>query len=530
MSLRFRYTSNTNGATAPIFAVSLMAIVGLIGATLALGMDGRAAGNLQITADSAALAGATAFVAASSPRVEDRLAEAAEMAKASAAGNASYFLTDLDIAPMAEDAYGQHTEIEVSLGFSPVNPAANLTGRSGTIKIERTAVAAATWGFPLCILSLAETGVGVSTKNHASLRAENCIIWSNSNAHNSMNFSGGDAQTKFFCAAGRARISGRSQVTPRPHEACRVIPDPLDRWVSPDAGTPVVISSLAAKKNVSRKPEKLLKELEKALDSPALKSTFRKAKKALKSGELLSTIDVSLITSTINLYISTGAISTLSYKKLNKKGKFTKGEAKGMTVLEVAQILGILDNIGDDLFSDDKYYDSSTMTLNPGSYGGLDIAYGNVTLNPGIYHIVDAPLVVRRRATLVGEGVTIIFHGDNASFSVLDEARLTLTGPEGGETAGFILAEDKRDTTKEKKIYSRITGSGAVHAVGTIYLPSHTLAFKGNGAADQTSPLLQIVADRFEMSDHGALDVVFAPGETNVPVAIMPEHEARLIR
>lgn len=524
------FRGNDQGAAAPIFAVSLMAIVGLIGATLALGMDSRAANNLQATADAAAIAGATAFIAAQSPRLEDRLFEAENTAKAAAASNAKYFLTNLSIAPLTEDPYGQHTEIEVNLGFSPVNPAANITGRNATVEINRTAVASATWGFPLCILSLAETGIGISTDDHAFLRAQNCIIWSNSTDHSSMRFGGGDAITKFFCAAGRARITGRSHVTPRPHEECRAIPDPLDDWASPLAEAPVVVTNLAVDANVSREQKKLLKELEKALDTPALKPTFKTAKRALDAGELLSTIDVSLITMTIELYKSTGALSMLTYKKLGNNGVFKRGEAKGQTILEVAQVLGILDNIDHDVYRDDRYVDLPTMTLDPGSYAGLDIAYGNVKLNPGIYHIVDAPLVVRRRATLIGEGVTIIFHGDNASFSVLDEARLTLTGPETGETAGFILAEDKRDTTGTTKIYSRITGSGAIHAVGTIYLPSHTLAFKGDGAADQTSPLLQIVANRFEMSDNGALDVIFAPGETSVPVAILPEREARLIR
>ncbi len=91
-----------------MFAVSLMAIMALVGAALALGMDSRAASNLQNAADSAALAGATAFIATTSPRVQDRLAEAETTALATAQANSEYFLTKSAVSAVSEDAYGQH--------------------------------------------------------------------------------------------------------------------------------------------------------------------------------------------------------------------------------------------------------------------------------------------------------------------------------------------------------------------------------------------------------------------------------------
>lgn len=521
------FRGNDQGAAAPIFAVSLMAIVGLIGATLALGMDSRAANNLQATADAAAIAGASAFIAAQSPRLEDRLLEAENTAKITAESNASYFLTNLSISPLTEDPYGQHTEIEVNLGFSPVNPAANITGRNATVEINRTAVASATWGFPLCILSLAETGIGLKTSENANLHAQNCIIWTNSSDHNSMDFSGGDAETKFFCAAGRARITGGTQVTPFPHEDCSIIPDPLSDWNAPDADSrPVHIDAYRVGDNGSRNKTALLQQLNLVLLDRSLRPILLDIHRAVQRGDLINEADAAIMKAALNALES----RDVPLAGLDSNGAFSRGPADGLTPMEVAQILGIIDNADPAAYAGDRYVDTPTLRLQPGTYAGLDIAHGHVEMAPGIYHIVDAPLVVRRRATLTGVGVTIIFHGDEATFSVMDEARLTLTGPETGDTAGFILAEHNGDTPGRITVRSRLTGSGSVNAIGTVYLPKHKLSITGDGAADQTSPLLQIVADSVELSDNGALDVIFSPGETNVPVAIMPEREARLVR
>ena len=78
------------GSVMPIMAMSLMAIVSLGGAALALSLDSRAANNLQSTADFAALSGASAFVASASPRLEDRIADAKSSVEASVSANADF--------------------------------------------------------------------------------------------------------------------------------------------------------------------------------------------------------------------------------------------------------------------------------------------------------------------------------------------------------------------------------------------------------------------------------------------------------
>jgi hypothetical protein len=516
------FVSSADGSTAPIFAMSLMAIVSLVGATLALSMDSRAANSLQGAADSAAISGATAFINATSPRAEDRINEARQLAAATARSNTSYTLTQLDVSQVVEDAYGQHTEIVIDLSFEPVNPAARLVGRTANVAIKRTAAATATWGFPLCILALNEVGGGLETSGNTSLVADNCVIWTNSKRGDSMQFAGGSARTKYFCAAGNAAVSGAS-VTPNPHENCDPIPDPLVDWLPPSPGTP---TAAPAEVRIAA-PSALLQQT--SLMASAFPNLVQSGG---GSGSSNSGPGNANMTQAQAIAAAEDQMASSPLPIINEDGEFLTGPAADMTVEELLQVTGDLDNVDKDAYEDDQYKSSATLTMSPGTYAGLDISAGHVRFQPGVYHIVGAPLIVRRRATLSGQGVTIILHGDHATFSVLDEARLNLTAPETGVTAGFVLAENKAlklsNTTKPQR--SRLTGSGMISAIGTVYLPRQQLSITGDGAADQASPLLQIVADRVDMADQGALKIIFDTSKTDVPVKILPERTARLVR
>ena len=531
------FRADESGSTLPIFATSLAAVIALIGATIALGMDSRSANNLQIAADSAALGGATAFINATSPRVQDRASEAQRVAAAIANQNAGYTLTNVGIASLVEDAYGQHAQIDIALQFEPVNAMAKVAGRTSNIEIERKASATATWGFPLCILSLNKSGTGLRTSGDAHLVAENCVIWTNSHETKSMLFRGGRAEAKFFCSAGGAD-SISTFLSPRPHTDCDAIPDPLEDWRPPAPGVPQIIKSLQATLPQSRNAEKLLKQLDKLLHKAVTKEDGKALKDAVKHGEPLPedakdafSIAIQGLTLSLAGDLSVSlSLDLFKLKELDENGRFKKGEAEGLTLLEAAQIIGIIDNVPEADWTDDDYINNATMSLKPGTYAGLDISEGHIEMEPGIYHIVGAPLIVRRKATLTGKGVTIIFHGDHASFGVLDGARLTLTAPEEGTTAGFVLAENRRaPLTKSRTLRSRMTGKGAVEAIGTVYLPRQTLAITGEGAGKQSSPLLQIVADNVQMADQGELKIVFDTSKTDVPVRILPARSARLL-
>jgi hypothetical protein len=513
----------------PVFAISMLAIISLAGAAIALSFDSRAANNLQIAADESALSGATAFLNAASPKAADRLAEAATAAEAAARANANYALAKLDVGALTEDAYGQKTVIEVALKFTPANPAAQMARRSASIDIERTAAASATWGFPLCVLGLKGSSIGLSTAGEADLTAENCIVWTNSKDSRSMQFTGGRASTKYFCAAGNAFVASAT-VTPRPHEKCDPIPDPLSGWTAPQPGTIDKNPFPASSQNSAVDVAGLLGQLTKVLGVQVLSPLTKPIQTALNSGVPLDdTAGQALYTTVTALSPVLAGLEPVT--GLNAKGVFTKGPAKGLHLLEVLQILGVLDNLPPQIYPKDTYFNAPNFTLSPGTYAGLDVRAGHVRMKPGVYHIVGAPLIVRRRATLSGEGVTIVLHGDKATFSVLDQARLELEAPTHGETAGFAVAENRRaKLTGINPERSRLTGSGKVSMIGTIYLPRQLFSITGQGAADQASPLLQLVAYTVELRNKGGLKIRFEPERTEVPMTIRPSREARLIR
>ncbi|WP_084418050.1 TadE/TadG family type IV pilus assembly protein [Henriciella litoralis] len=231
-----RFAKATGGSTMPIFAISLMAILSLVGATIALGMDSRSGHALQQAADASALGGATAFLNTDSPKAEVRLAAARVQASALARQNSDYELADMDIGAVSEDAYGQHTRIEVELEFKPVNYFAKIAGGSATAPVRRRAVASATWGFPLCVLTLDENNPGIRIRDYGRLSAKGCIVWSNSSAGEAMKFDGGSADAKAFCAHGGYRRDAKASVSPLPETGCQQLPDPLKGYSIPLSG------------------------------------------------------------------------------------------------------------------------------------------------------------------------------------------------------------------------------------------------------------------------------------------------------
>jgi len=213
-----------------------MSILAMVGATIALGMDTRAGNQLQVTADASALGGATAFLNHASPKAEDRLEAARVEATSLANNNSNYNLRDLEVAAVSEDAYGQHTRLAVELEFKPVNYFAKFAGGNASAPMRRRAVAAATWGFPLCVLTLEEKQVGVRVKDEGTLSAENCIVWSNSGNSQSMRFEGGASSARAFCTVGDVDRAIGANVDPQPQTGCQALPDPLADFDLPVSG------------------------------------------------------------------------------------------------------------------------------------------------------------------------------------------------------------------------------------------------------------------------------------------------------
>jgi hypothetical protein len=545
----------------PMFVISLIAIVALVGATLALSMDSRASNELQYTADSAALGGAVAFIKAQSPKLEERKQIALKQAQDLANANSEYSLVDLKAVATSEDEYGQYLKMGVELEFKPTNAAASLVGRNANVAVRSRAVADATWGFPLCLLALSETGEAFTTSDNAAFASKNCIVWSNSESLKSFNFEGGSVTAKSMCTAGG--VFGGMRAKPAPSSQCRTIPDPLDTWATPTPGNCPSFSTTQGA-NLADLADQLSDTLRFDFEEATFAEEHSKLllvlanmhnggwngngrgslARAVAASPSIAEIESDLAPyNNLSQYLSGHPYFKLANGTLDDLGRLTTGAGEGMTLAEAAQFIGLFDNADPADYAGDDYVDVPTLTLNPGTFCGRDISEGHVKFNPGTYFIKDGPLTVRRRATLSGEGVTIVMSGQNAYFGILDEARLNLTAPSGGELAGFALVEDKARTYKstglsfpnlpqlqsQDRPISKLTGSGSINAIGTIYLPRHDFAVSGDGAGQQTSPFLQIVANTIAMTDNGKISIDFDENKAKVPAGIKAERTARLI-
>ncbi|MEM1088254.1 MAG: hypothetical protein AAGH90_11030, partial [Pseudomonadota bacterium] len=457
--------------------------------------------------------------------------------------------------------------------FDPVNAAANMIGRNANVDIRRKAKAEATWGFPLCTLSLSGRGTGVSLGGQAVLKADNCLVWSNTKGRASMQFNGGQMRSKYACTHGRYKKAGRASILPLPSTKCRTIPDPLADWQAPLPGNSETVKELseplpstpnlpprleALQNKIRQNPDAYMRQIRRLLKQPSeLDCCFAQYAYELQrigndgvNPERGALSDMTIPGTSITLdrdqlddVTGPAEDNDWSHPRLNidqdddteldeDSGKLDDGPAEGYTLWELAQAAGLADPLGDrpeQPLDADKYFDLPTLTLSPGTYEGLHIFEGHVRFTPGIYHIISAPLILRRRATMTANGVTFVLHGDGAYIEVRDEARLEITAPVTGPTAGFAIAQNAQSIFGSDYATTRLAGSGSAMLIGTVYLPKQNFEVTGSGSGEQESPLLQIVANELRFDQNGQLKIDFDDQKTEVPVVIKPERTARLI-
>jgi hypothetical protein len=140
-------------------------------------------------------------------------------------------------------------------------------------------------------------------------------------------------------------------------------------------------------------------------------------------------------------------------------------------------------------------FDSSTVTLNPGTYcGGINFNSGvsTITLNPGVYHIKEPWNI--NGAVVNGAGVTLYFPGD-ANFQMNGNTRLNLSAPTSGPTAGLLMYEKYGANQGTRAIDAR----GGLNIKGVVYFPTKQLNF--NSGNNVTSTELMILARVIHFND-----------------------------
>jgi hypothetical protein len=159
---------------------------------------------------------------------------------------------------------------------------------------------------------------------------------------------------------------------------------------------------------------------------------------------------------------------------------------------------------------------SDVRTLEPGAYCGLKIkAGGVVTMEPGVYSFIGAPLVVEDGAELFGKGVGLHFVGSKASLYFATHSMISLEAPTKGELAGLLVFGSRQQGTNTR--YD-IFSVNAQRMVGTIYIPVGELRIDGDAKVGGDSAYTAIVVRRF--TTYGGPHVVLNSSyeKTDVPV------------
>ncbi|MEO1642614.1 MAG: hypothetical protein AAFR74_04705, partial [Pseudomonadota bacterium] len=414
-----------------------------------------------------------------------------------ARSNVDAKLSDIAIESVTEDEYGQSFRMAVELEFKSVNAAAGITGRNANVQMRRRAVAGATWGFPLCVLTLTNRSGGIMMTGGPTLHAPGCIAWNNSNKRNGVMLDGGKTTFKHMCVGRDGRYKLSNTFFGEFNKKCDPLPDPMENMVIPAAGS--CTRPASGRVEVRFNPPKRLTRNRR--NHPACVADRQSQ-----------------------------ACKAVNDAFLHKQQKIELSRT-GHRSMEDLKELARIDNLDPWFYEDDPTFEYPTKTLSPGTYCGIDIAYGHIKMEPGIYYIKEAPMTLRRRARLTAEGVTLVFTGAYAHLRISDEASMRLIAPEEGPLAGVAIAEtkDTKPPSEKAAMNSRLTGMGELFIIGLVYLPTQDLFFSGKGTGEQSSPLLQIVARRLAMADNAVLKIDFDPSSTDVPVAIAPTREARLI-
>lgn len=158
--------------------------------------------------------------------------------------------------------------------------------------------------------------------------------------------------------------------------------------------------------------------------------------------------------------------------------------------------------------TENNFKAKDSTTINPGVYcGGISINSGaELTLNPGIYYLDGGDLSVNGGANLIGTGVTLVFTAQSrpsfANAAINGNAKVNLTAPKSGPTAGIVMFGDRAMLTGTD---FRLNGGSTQYLGGAIYLPKAAINYSGN-AATSTS-CTQIIGSTVTFTGNSAVAI-----------------------
>lgn len=158
--------------------------------------------------------------------------------------------------------------------------------------------------------------------------------------------------------------------------------------------------------------------------------------------------------------------------------------------------------------TEENFHATTSTTLDPGVYcGGIAVHAGaTVRLNPGVYYVDGGDLTVNGNASLIGNGVTLIFTAKNrksyATATISGSANVELTAPGYGPTAGIVMFGDR---SIPKGTDFKLTGGATQNFGGAIYLPTATVNFSGGNGT--STACTQIIGSTINFSGMSSLAI-----------------------
>jgi hypothetical protein len=224
-----------NGQVLVVMSLSMMALLGVMGLALDVGMLFHAKRTQQIAADAAAVAGALDY------RYNADVNSALAAGKAAAAQNgfidgSNGVTVSINIPPKYGETKGLSGYIEAVVQYPSPTYFMQLFGFN-SINMATRAVAG-TGSTYACIWTLAKSGADVSINGSANLNTPRCSVYDDSAASDALVLTGGGGITaKSIGIVGNYSRSNNGSLSPNPQTGLAPAADPLAGLVAPTAST-----------------------------------------------------------------------------------------------------------------------------------------------------------------------------------------------------------------------------------------------------------------------------------------------------
>jgi Flp pilus assembly protein TadG len=222
-----RFTARTDGSVLPMFALSLVPIVAMVGAAVDYSRSNGLRSQLQATLDSALLAGARDG-STNWANVAANFFNANVQPRDSSVSSPSFTLTE-------DRAYRGTVSAAIQTNFLGVMGI-------NTINVGLSAIASvgSTSGGYYCVLALnqtAQAALQLTGNATITITAPKCVLQINSNNFDAVDLNGNTSiKSVENCFVGGVVGVGNSSISPAPDLSCKPVPDPFAAYPRPAVG------------------------------------------------------------------------------------------------------------------------------------------------------------------------------------------------------------------------------------------------------------------------------------------------------